>query len=286
MRRARILVGCLFLIVSGSLFADAYAVLPVETIGYRTDRAGLFYSAFVGSLREYGHDVLDYASVERLLEAQQFNLSLTVNRDGDRLQAGQLLEVSHIVAVTVIWNGEFNLLDVRITHVESGGVLFQKIYTTDSSPEAMVVSGIPFIVADIHDDAPTASIFSRATRVSRSTLTSNILGFARSTGAVAIAIVHLDADELASETYYELIDSGEYAFIYNLRRYYVSGTSLRLDDNEWSGRHPANYRVPMHILRDPESVVVYFGTRADGSFMLKMLSREARARCWHAVVVE
>ncbi len=62
MKHSRVLIGCLLLMVCGSLYADGFAVLPVETIGYRADRAGLFYSAFVGGIREYRQDVLDRSS--------------------------------------------------------------------------------------------------------------------------------------------------------------------------------------------------------------------------------
>jgi len=96
-------------------WSQSITLLPVETIGFKDDPRTLFQSALLSGLVKAGYSVSDEQVIASILAAQKLDATAAVNEEVNRTKIGALAGTQYALALSFLWNGEYALIDLRLT---------------------------------------------------------------------------------------------------------------------------------------------------------------------------
>ena len=288
--KVRLLILLILVFIVNS-YADInrIAILPVECIGYENKWDYAIESAFSDELLKNGFEILNIGDLDKILKMQELTLSGVINNSENRIEIGKIIQAEFVLAITVSWNGEYHLFDIRISDIESGKVKFQRVYTTYEDQKRILESGIKIIVANILAKEQRSTIWNINREYSRSAFTEQIVQFARTIGKINILICYaghesgdstldfVEIEEKAKSIFEELINSGEYVILCqfdkseyqsSLKEFYSSGFTL------------ANkYNTPADYLKDnTNAIAVFIGNTTRAGLVMQNMNIEMRKR--------
>jgi len=285
----KILYALLLLSCYLNVFSENIAVLPVEVIGYKEGRDRLFYTSVVEELIKYNASVIDYSNMDKILKTQRYNLSDMINDDEHRFQVGKMLNADYIIAMSAIYNGEYDFIDFRCTKVETGKVIFQKAYVTNEDALVIASVGIPSIIAELYGEDPVKTIWNKEQAYTKSSYLNSITNWSRALKTKVINILYVSsyASTEASNDFMDLYRIGEYVKLYCLKDYFVN-YSGEIDKYSFNMRDNSLimpcFELIKSILNSPDNVVLFYGNSSDAAQAITVLDKHTRSRFWHSKI--
>jgi len=284
-----------------SVYAEVYSVIPVETVGFAAGSDKLFYSEIINQLIGKKQMVVDSASINKVLEAWEYNLSDIVGYKTKEISFGKMLQTRYLVFFSFVWNGKYTLIDVHLTDIQENRIVFQKAYTSTKSAEMIAKSGIKEIVNEMFGENAKVSFFDTAEIIERSENTNEVIRWARSRGISIIFITYIggvdgstlnsdytkkyepeklkyyfDVYEEAIKLYKILKQQGEYVRFVHLGSLDKYNGYLINDDSV-----SISYEFPGVLLKKENVGVVFFGKDSEVVKIESTISKTNSIRFWH-----
>ena len=265
------------------------AILPVECLGYKDNWGYAIESAFANELINSGYEVLNVSDLNKILEMQQLTLSGIINNSEYRLELGKIIQAELVLAITSSWTGEYHLLDVRISEIQSGKAIFQRVYTTSDTTQKIIESGIKTIVDNIMSKESRSAVWQVNKEYSRTGITENIIQFARNLGASSILLcyagwetsdsvfTYIEIENCVKAIFEELIDTSECAVLCCLDESYYDAYSKKFNSRGY--RILNNYNTPADYLKENRNAIaVFWGNTTRVSLVMQNMDIEMRKR--------
>ncbi len=270
------------------IYSYNYAILPIEGIRLPQGYERIIYSAFSKGIINEGHEIVAYDKLNDVIETQKYNLSGLVNDKNMQFEVGNLLHVDYIVSVTFIWNGEYYLMDTQVVDVNTASVKFEKNYISNDKFESIVQLGINDVVNEIFGKSINSRIWNLTGNRTKLQYSEDIINWSRSLNRSNIVIAYnLSDDDIVLEYFNDIYDAGEYVFNFDVSRwrpvqYSFDNTHAIYEIVPYDKfvKQSDKYLIPALILKNPNTVVVYFGYESEIQKVISNLTRIERNYFW------
>jgi hypothetical protein len=307
-------LACLTTAILG--WSQSVALLPVETIGFPAGLGALFDPACSTDLAKNGYRVVDGPAITAILAAQAVSPSGAVNGAADRLKVAGAAQTRYVLALSLLWNGAYTLVDLRFDDAQNANLSIRRCYTTLAAPELLASKGIPEIIAALRAGGAPSSLWILGRDYRLDSYPESLKKWSRSLGATRICLLYAAPDSLQAvrglprsggadtaavkeevfKTYDALNLSGEFVFQYALGAYKSVMKYGSLDCDVCTGQPAAiyagddeeeyqvNYDIAKTLLGDPRTVVAFMGTTEESSLAENWLDKEQAGRFLRAKI--
>jgi hypothetical protein len=279
------------------------AILPIQIIGTDENWGCAIETVFADKLLTKGFSIINIRDLENILSIRELTLSGVINNDIDRLELGKTLSVNLVLGVTVIWNEEYYVFDVRLTDVNIGNVVFQRIYISYSDKISILERGINTIVMNINGEEVRSAIWDRNEEYVRSVDAQNIIALSREYRRSRIILSYAgisgiqyenrknrfdedfniwfdNIERKTMELFEELYNTGEYVIICPLGKISVSdygNGSISYNEDQLD----ISYKSLGNLLKNQDTLVFFFGSVQEISIIMQNVNKEnKRYLCW------
>ncbi len=290
----------LITIICMNLSAQTMAVMPIQLTGFKPERNQQFHSAFTKELLRMGYKVVDLANMDAVLRNIEFNLSDLVYDSNQSSQIGSILNVKYMLFSSFVWNGEYAMIDIHITDVETASIIYQNTYLTNSESNEIAIVGIPNIICDVFQiKREKANIFYDEKKYKESDEVIAIKTWARSRGISNVFLVYglLSGYDKGTYEQYRSLDNNNMLPLYytienavldektqlentgELVKVIHLGSYWKILDNItfYLKSQDILYDLVYQILLNKNNGVIFFGQRRETAIIESFLSKEQRA---------